>query len=464
MITGSYRFLTLLSVLLVHPSEVLSQHAFAQVIKEPSSFVSNLGNLEVLNLGGFDESPSASKIVEPAPKEAVATPSILPSPPSQNAPAKKESVITDEELEFLLFGSIDEVGLPGTESEENDFIEFAESKSWLPSVSASVGFGVSDNPMYGPYIRESSTYMEFETESFLLRQANPDYLSYFYFYGEGKRFLEVDDHKLSGILLVQGEHSYRPKNSPGSGGLKLRHTYYDQAFDFSDLGLPFSMQVQSNKSEIIPHFGYQLTPKIKLSAETAFGIDRYDNPSENNSDQKIQVNLTAKHSEQTTLHAKIFRHTIRYVERKKKDGDGTNLSDGNLRTKKIGISGSWEKQSKNPWLDTVGAELKYSQLSDNAGAYYDYSKISAKLSHEIKGEKWKSVSELGWANYFYDIRSVTPDAQFERQSYGVDLLVTRKISSDWETYFKWRYEEDQSNARDYEYYTNFWALGVKWKN
>ena len=372
--------------------------------------------------------------------------------------------MTDEELEFLLFGSIDEVGLPETESEENDFIELAESKSWLPSVSASVGFGVSDNPMYGPYIQESSTYMEFETESFLLRQANPDYLSYFYFYGEGKRFLEVDEHKLSGILLVQGEHSYRPKNSPGSGGLKLRHTYYDQAFDFSDLGLPFSMQVQSNKSEIIPHFGYQLNPKIKLSAETAFGIDRYDNPSENNSDQKIQVNLTAKQSEQTTLHAKIFRHTIRYVERKKKDGDGTNLSDGNLQTKKTGVSGSWEKHSKNPWLDTVGLELKYSQLSDNAGAYYDYSKISAKLSHEIKGEKWKSVSELGWANYLYDIRTVSPDTQFERQSYAIDLLVTRKISSDWETYFKWRYEEDQSNARDYEYYTNFWALGVKWEN
>ena len=89
--------------------------------------------------------------------------------------------MTDEELEFLLFGSINEIELPDTEWEENDFIELAESKSWLPSVSASVGFGVSDNPMYGPYVRESSTYMEFETESFLLRQANPDYLSYFYF-------------------------------------------------------------------------------------------------------------------------------------------------------------------------------------------------------------------------------------------------------------------------------------------
>ena len=454
----------MLSVLLLHASGILPGDVFAQVIKEPSSFVSNLGNLEVLNLGGFDASPTASKIVEPALKEAVAIPPTPPSPPSQNAPAKKESVMTDEELEFLLFGSIDEVGLPETESEENDFIELAESKSWLPSVSASVGFGVSDNPMYGPYIRESRTYMEFETESFLLRQANPDYLSYFYFYGEGKRFLDVDDHKLTGILLLQAEHSYRPNSSPRSWGAKLRHTYYDQAFDFSDLGIPFSMQVQSNKSEIIPHFGYQLTPKIKLSTETAFGIDRYDNPSENNSDQKIQIDLTAKQSEQTTLHAKISHHTIRYVERKRKDGEGTNLSGGNLKTEKTGFSGSWKRQSKNPWLDALGAELKYSQLSDNAGAYYDYSKISTKLSHEMKGEKWKSVSELGWAHYLYDIRSVSPGTEFERQSYAIDLLVTRTISSDWETYFKWRYEEDQSNARDYEYYTNFWALGVKWEN
>jgi dihydroneopterin aldolase len=450
--------------LLAHALVLLPHQVHAQGIKKKPSFISNLGNLEIFNQGGSEESPTANKIVESSPQEAEENPSSPLSPNSQNASANKENAMTDDELEFLLFGSINEDGFPETESEKNDFIELAESRSWLPSVSASVGFGVSDNPMYGPYVRESSTYIELETESFFLKQSNPDYLSYFYFYGEGKRYLEVNDHKLSGVLLVQGEHSYRPKNSSGSGGVKLRHTYYDQAFDFSDLGLPFSMQVQSNKSEIIPHFGYQLTSKVKLSAETAFGIDRYDNPSENNSDQKIQVDLTAKQSEQTTLHAKIFHHTIRYVERKKKDGDGTNFSEGNLKTKKLGISGSWEKQSKNPWLATIGVELKYSQLSDNAGAYYDYSKSSAKLSHQIKGEKWKSLTELGWANYLYDTRTISQDIHFERQSYGIDLLVTRKISSDWEAYLKWRYEEDQSNSRDYEYYTNFWALGIKWEN
>ena len=136
------------------------------------------------------------------------------------------------------------------------------------------------------------------------------------------------------------------------------------------------MQVQSNKSEIIPHFGYQLTSKTKLSADTAFGVDRYDNPSENNSGHKFQVNIASKQSKHVTLFAKIFHHTIRYVERKKRI-KMANLSVGNLKTKKTGISGSWKRHSKNSWLDTLGAELKYSQLSDNAGAYYDYSKISA---------------------------------------------------------------------------------------
>ena len=103
MITGNYRFLTLLSILIVHALGVLSHHAYALGIKKKPSFTSNLGNLEIFNQGGPEESPTASKIGEPAPKDAVATSFSLPSPPSQNIPAKKESEITDEELEFLLF-------------------------------------------------------------------------------------------------------------------------------------------------------------------------------------------------------------------------------------------------------------------------------------------------------------------------------------------------------------------------
>jgi len=102
LITVNYKFLTLLSVFLLHTSGVLSEHAFAQTIKEPSSFVSNLGNLEIINLGGFDTSPVPNKITETPIQVVSAEPPTSPSPPTQNAPTKRESIMTDEELEFLL--------------------------------------------------------------------------------------------------------------------------------------------------------------------------------------------------------------------------------------------------------------------------------------------------------------------------------------------------------------------------
>jgi hypothetical protein len=166
---------------------LLPHQVHAQGIKKKPSFISNLGNLEIFNQGGSEESPTANKIVESSPQEAEENPSSPLSPNSQNASANKENAMTDDELEFLLFGSINEDGFPETESEKNDFIELAESRSWLPSVSASVGFGVSDNPMYGPYVRESSTYIEFETESFFLKQSNPDYLKLFLFLRRRKK-------------------------------------------------------------------------------------------------------------------------------------------------------------------------------------------------------------------------------------------------------------------------------------
>ena len=84
------------------------------------------------------------------------------------------------------------------------------------------------------------------------------------------------------------------------------------------------------------------------------------------------------------------QNRVRFVKKTKSlrgpRGAIAGSSRQHCRCKKTGVSGSWKKQSKNPWLDTIGAELQYSQLSDNAGAYYDYNKISAKVSHEMKGE------------------------------------------------------------------------------
>ena len=84
-----------------------------------------------------------------------------------------------------------------------------------------------------------------------------------------------------------------------------------------------------------------------------------------------------------------------------------------------------EKESENPWIHSLGVEFKYSQLSDNAGAYYDYDKISAKLSHEIKWERWKFLTELGWSNYLYDQRSVLPGIKFKDRAL---LLISLSVA------------------------------------
>ena len=363
--------------------------------------------------------------------------------------------LSDEELNQLLFGDMSQ--MPTQE------IAISETKEWLHSISASMGLGYSDNPMFGPYKRKGSGFFELGTETFVLRQGNPDYLSYLYFYAEGKRFFDLPEGKLSGLLLVQAEHSYKPKSSNFYLGVKGRHIYFDQAFDFSDLGLPFSMQVQSNKSELIPHIGYRISPKTKLAIEWTQGIDRYDNPSENYKDQKFQSSIEWKINDKYIWKGKAFYHVLEYDQRKRKDGDGNSL-DGYLDTSKIGGNIGLERESELPWMRSIGLLVRYEQLSDNAGAYYDYRKTGAKISHEMKVGEWSSSVELGLADYQYQIRKVSSGITLDRQSYTMDLQLNRQITPAWKSYLKWGYEHDRSNSPDYQYNTNFWSLGLAWEN
>lgn len=442
---------------------------FDQTIKakeNSSSFNSNLGDLVA-----FSDSDFSIKTINPVTKNVIDNsghirvtkkeqPSETSSPllSASTQDSNLSNYITDEELNKLLF---DDLNFETDEKEESK-IEVLKSQSWLPSISASIGFGFSDNPMYGPYIRESSGYTELETESFIMRQGDPDYLSYVYFYGEGKRFFDLTDYKLSGILLLQGEHSYKPKKSNTSFGLKLRHTYYDQAFDFSDLALPFSMQIISNKSEVIPHFGYQINSVTKVSIEASRGEEKYDLSSENNEDQKVQATLKYNQNENYEWKGKIFNRWVQYDERLKKNPDGTTLNNERLNLSKLGTSLSVQRESNYKWIRSVEFEIRYEDLFDNAGGYYDYGKISAKLSHQMKFGNWNIETELGWSDYQYDLRETSSGQTFDRKSNSLDFLVTRKFNTRWDAYLKWRFEEDHSNSRDYEYFSNFWSIGINW--
>ena len=447
---------------------ILWNGQIAKAKEYPSSFHSNLGELVALSISDppinsiepitYKVNNKSSGNLSLKNKKTKVNP--LPELASTSPDPNGSNSLSDEELNRLLFGDLN---LNETEKEESN-VELLKPKEWLPSISVSLGFGFSDNPMYGPYIRESSGYTEIETESFLMRQSDPDYLSYLYFYGEGKRFFDLPDYKLSGILLLQGEHTYKPKKSNRSFGLKLRHTYYDQAFDFSDLGLPFSMQVQSNKSEIIPHFEYRINSTTKLSIEGSQGLEKYDTPSENNEDQQIQASIKWMQNKNYTWKGRFFNRWVQYDERVKKNADGSSINNEILDTSKWGALLSLERESQSRWIRSVVFEIRYEDLHDNAGGYYDYVKTGAKLSHQMNWTDWHIETTLGWTDYQYDLRQTATEGTFERQSKSMDLLITRKLNSNWESYFKWRYEEDLSNSRDYEYYSNFWSLGVNWEH
>ena len=138
--------------------------------------------------------------------------------------------------------------------------------------------------------------------------------------------------------------------------------------------------------------------------------------------------------------------------------------DGNLDTSKIGGNIGLEKESELPWMRSIGLRVRYEQLSDNAGAYFDYRKSGAKISHEMKVGEWSSSVELGLTDYQYQVRKVSSGITLDRQSYTVDLQLNRQITPSWKSYLKWGYEHSRSNSPDYQYYTNFWSLGLAWEN
>ena len=367
-----------------------------------------------------------------------------------------EDEFSEDELKEMLFGE------DAIEEEPQPVEELPDRKKWIPSLSYKLGFGYSDNPMYGPYVSEESGYLEMESELFVLRQGSRNFLTYLYLFGDGKWFEGLSEYDLSGILMAQAEHTYVTDDSAKSFGLRLRHTYYDQAFDFSDLGLPYSMQVQSNKSEVIPHLSHRFSEKITAKIEVSAGSERFDDPSENNSDQQLRVALDWQATEKLNVEAKVSGRAVEYKGRGRRESDGTPLPDGKLETEKIGLALAMEREFSSPWIKEIGINLKVDQLGDNAGGYYDYERLGVGFSYSAKWEKWLLEIDLGWNQFRYDQRTVPSGERFERLGFTNQLMLTRLINENWKAYLKWNREEDQSNSRDYEYFSNFYSIGISW--
>lgn len=365
----------------------------------------------------------------------------------------QNNTFTDEELREMLFGDSTAEISPETSTPKSE---------WIPSYSGEFGVGYSDNPLYGPFVREDAVHLETSLEAFFMKQANTEHFSYIYLYGNGKVFEELSDHESSSIFLGQFDHAYTPLGTSQSYGLRLRHTYYDQGFDFSELGLPYSMRVRSNRSELIPYLSKKFSDQIKGTIELTQGFEDFKTIKDDNSDTSMVASISGK-SEAIDWKITGGFTQKKYKTRPMRNADGSLLSAKSLRTEKTDLSVRIEKDFEYQALKNSSATIKWNQLQDNAGSYYDFTKFSLSIDQELKIAEYKVELNLGWAETKYGIREIDSGEKFERQSMVAGASLTRPLYDKFDAYFRWSHEEDFSNARDYEYFSNFWSSGVMWE-
>ena len=120
-------------------------------------------------------------------------------------------------------------------------------------------------------------------------------------------------------------------------------------------------QVGSHPSSF-PSFTDKIAAKIEVSA----GSERFDDPSENNSDQQLRVAFDWQVTEKVNLESKLLGRSVDYYPQEK--GVRWVSYDRETGNEKIGLAFSLEREFSSPWIKEIGINLKVDQLGDNAGA------------------------------------------------------------------------------------------------
>ena len=365
----------------------------------------------------------------------------------------QNSSISDDELSEMLFG--------------NESVDYPENNDdqrilWIPSYTIESGIGFSDNPLFGPFIQQEATYWENSLEGFFLIESKPEFFTYLYLYGEGKIFEELPEQKSSAIYLGQFEHAYTPNSTDQTFGIRLRYTNYDQGFDFSELGLPYSMSIQSKKSEIIPYFSNRFSENLTATIEISVGTEDFKTISDDNNEKGISFSLEGS-NESFNWNVQTEYLEKEYDERPKRNWDASILVGTTLETEKVNLLFEIEKENYLGFFKSSKAAILWSKLNDDGGGYYDYEKLSLSLKKEFKISLYMVEISLVGSQINYNKRQIGTGELFERENLTKGLSINRLISENLETYFRWSREEDFSNSRDYEYSSNFWSIGVIWE-
>ena len=222
-------------------------------------------------------------------------------------------------------------------------------RTWISSYSGEMGGGYSDNSLYGPCLREEAAFLESSIEAFYLGRRRPENLTYFYFYGEGKAFEDLPEYKTSSILLGQFDHAHTPTDSPRTLGIRIRHTYYNQGFDFSELGLPYCLEVKSIKSVITPYLSHQSSKNSKGTLKFSLGKEDFATIQDDNREWKVSATYK-KELCSLELKANAFFEKKDYEGRFKRDWNRVVLSNEMMKTSNRGLSLQMKKAGRESFV------------------------------------------------------------------------------------------------------------------
>jgi len=373
-------------------------------------------------------------------------------------PQKKETnsslSLTDEEIEELLFGDLND--------EETDEPEIIEPNNWMKFYLFELGIGHADNPLYAAHTAKSSGYAEITAESFFIHQSNPSRKALLYFYGEGKKFSELDEQDSSGLLLALLDYTYQPDSSPLSFGQKLQHTYYNQGMDFSDLGTPYRTKITSNKSQASTRMIWEDENQMKAVWEIGLGKSNLKEFADRSSEFSVGFTLSKKGNRWMDWEGKYFRKATDFKDRTAKDKSGTEI-DGKVKIHESGASLSLEPKFENRFSQGTKVKTAFTRARNGDGGYYDFNRWKISVSKELEIDPWESTFSLGYKSTDYLERLTDKNEKVQKNGWNLDLRISRLINSHWKTFVKWTGEEDRSNDPDYSYLSNFWSWGLSWE-
>lgn len=362
--------------------------------------------------------------------------------------------LSDEEIDELLFGDLKDL--------ETDEAKIDEVSNWMQFYLLEVGIGHADNPLYAAYTPQASGYAEITAESFFIHQSEPSRKALLYFYGEGKKFTELDEEDSSGLFLALLDYTYQPEASPLSFGQKLQHTYYNQGMDFSDLGTPNRTKITSNKSQVSTRIIWEDKRQMKAVGEIGVGKSSLEEFADRSSEFSITFSLSKKGNRWMDWEGKYYLKATDFEDRPAKDGFGREV-DGKVKVHESDTSFALQPKFENRLTKGTKIKTGFTRARNEDGGYYDFNRWKVFLSKEILSDPWESSISVGYKSTDYLERLTDKNEKFQKNGWNLEFRISRLINSHWKTSVKWMREEDSANDPDYSYKSNFWSCGLSWE-